>query len=68
MIILSDGVSDAFGSSSDIIDFLKTQPAKNPQTLADNIIKKALLVSNGVKKDDMTALCVRLFKREQPTA
>lgn len=68
VIILSDGVSDAFGSSSDIIDFLKTQPAKNPQTLADNIIKKALLVSNGVKKDDMTALCVRLFKREQPTA
>ncbi|MBQ9513754.1 MAG: SpoIIE family protein phosphatase [Clostridia bacterium] len=65
VVLLSDGVSEAFGSNADLIDFLKTQPALNPQTLADNIIERAITISKGVKKDDMTALCVRLFKREE---
>ena len=41
-MLITDGVSDAFGSSSEIIDYLRSVPAKNPQTLADSIIEKAL--------------------------
>lgn len=62
ILLLTDGISDSFGSSSEIIDFLRTIPAKNPQTLANQILDKAVSISNGVCKDDMTALAVRVFK------
>ena len=62
LLFLSDGVSDAFGSSAEIIEFLRTVPAKNPQSLADDIVKQALLKDDGIKKDDMTALAVRIYK------
>jgi stage II sporulation protein E len=64
ILLLSDGVSDAFSSSGEIIDFLRTIPAKNPQTLADQILITALRKNNHEKKDDMTALAVRVFKRK----
>ena len=63
ILLLTDGVSDAFGSSGEIIDFLRTVPAKNPQTLADEILDYAVKLNGGEKRDDMTALAVRVFKR-----
>lgn len=63
ILLITDGVSDAFGSSSEIIDFLRSVPAKNPQTLADSIIEKALSYSGGLKKDDMTAVALRIYKK-----
>lgn len=63
VVFVSDGISDAFGSSSDLIDFLSTQRALNPKTLADNILEKALALDGGVAKDDMTAFCVRIFEK-----
>ena len=63
ILLITDGVSDAFGSSSEIIDYLRSVPAKNPQTLADSIIEKALSYSKGLKNDDMTALAVRIYKK-----
>lgn len=62
LLLISDGVADAFNSSSEIIDFLKTVPAKNPQTLADDIVSNAIKRNNNSKPDDMTALCVRIYK------
>ncbi|MBR5192066.1 MAG: SpoIIE family protein phosphatase [Clostridia bacterium] len=63
LLFLSDGVSDAFKSSSEIIDFLRSVPALNPQTLADAVMQKALSITNGKKQDDMTALAVRVYKK-----
>ena len=63
VVFVSDGISDAFGSSSDFIDFLSAQRALNPKSLADNILEKALLLDGQVAKDDMTAFCVRIFKK-----
>lgn len=63
VVFVSDGISDAFGSSSDLIDFLSTQRALNPKTLADNILEKALALDGGIAKDDMTAFCVRIFEK-----
>lgn len=68
VLMMTDGVSDAFGSSADVLEFLRTMPAKNPQTLADAIVKKALDISGGKKNDDMTALAVRIFERERDYA
>ena len=64
MLFVTDGISDAFGSASSIIDFLQKQPAKNPQTLADEVLAEALKISNGEKADDMTCLAVRIFERK----
>ncbi len=63
LLLISDGVSDAFGSSTDILEYLKSLNIKNPQKLADNIIEKAIEL-DGTPKDDMTVLCVRLYKKD----
>lgn len=63
LLMISDGVSDAFGSSTDLITFLKGLKSLNPQKLADDVINQALSLDNGTPKDDMTAVCVRIFKK-----
>ena len=65
VLFVSDGVSDAFSSSGDMIDFLRSMPSFNPQTLCDDLLSKAIALNNGIKKDDMTALAVRVFKTQQ---
>lgn len=61
LVFLSDGVTDAFGSSSDLFDYLKTLSPLNPQALADDILHTALRRTDGLARDDMTALAVRIF-------
>ena len=63
ILLMTDGVSDAFGSSGDIIDYIRLAPALNPQTFADDVLNKAISLNGGEKKDDMTVLCVRIFKK-----
>jgi stage II sporulation protein E len=64
LLFLSDGVTDAFGSLTDLYDVLKSIPANNPQQLADAILTQAIQAYGGLPKDDMTALAVRLFRNE----
>ena len=61
IVFISDGVADAFGSASEVIEFLSTQRALNPKTLAEDIISKATILSFGKASDDMTAFCIRIF-------
>ena len=61
LLFISDGVTEAFGSSADIADFLQTLSPHNPQALADALIAEALARENGHARDDMTAVCARLF-------
>ena len=61
MVLLSDGVSDAFFSNTDTVDFLLTQSTRNPQTLANNLLEEALKKYEGVAKDDMTVICVKIY-------
>lgn len=63
IVMLSDGITDAFGSSSDVIEFLKSAPLLNPQALSDTIVERALRLSGGSARDDMTALCVRIVDK-----
>jgi stage II sporulation protein E len=62
ILLVTDGISDAFNSSGELIDFLRTLTAKNPQTVADQVLERAISLNNGQKKDDMTALAVRVYK------
>jgi len=63
VVLVTDGVSDAFASSGEVIDYLRSVSAKNPQTLADDLLSHAVRLSGGNKKDDMTVLAVRVFKK-----
>ncbi len=62
LVFLSDGVADAFGSTADLYEVLRSVPVRNPQDLADTLLSRALQAYGGVAKDDMTAVAVRLFK------
>ena len=62
LIFFTDGISDAFTSSSEVIDFLRSSPCKNPQTLANDILNKAIEYNKGEIKDDMTVLTLRIYK------
>ena len=61
LLFLTDGVTDAFGSSSEMIEYLKTTPLINPQSVSDSIIKKALSLCGGTAQDDMTVFCARVI-------
>lgn len=65
IVLTTDGISDAFGSSQEVIDFLRKIPAKNPQTLADGILNRAIEISDGFKRDDMSVLAVRVYKKAE---
>ena len=62
LLFLSDGVVDAFGSATDLYEHLRALPIGNPQQLTDGLLQAALRIQNGVAKDDMTAVAVRLFR------
>ena len=63
LLLVTDGVSDAFGSSTDMLSFLKTLSSINPQSLAQDLLNKALELERNLPKDDMTVLAVRIFKK-----
>ncbi len=65
ILLLTDGISDSFGSSNEVIDYLRTLPCLNPQTMSDSIISKAIEKTNGKAIDDMTVLAVRVFKKAE---
>ncbi len=62
LLFLSDGIADAFGSTADLYEVLRSIPISNPQQLADSLLERALQAYNGSAKDDMTAVAVRIFK------
>lgn len=64
LLFLSDGITDAFGSTTDLYETLRSVPLKNPQELAEQILQLALQAYGGEAKDDMTAVAVRLFKNK----
>ena len=65
LLTLTDGVSDAYGSTAEIIDKLKVLPSYNPTAVAESLIAGAMDLSNGALKDDMTVLAVRIVKNSQ---
>ncbi len=62
LLFLSDGITDAFGSTADLYEALRKAPIHNPQQLVDCLLEMALQAYGGKAKDDMTAIAVRLFK------
>lgn len=63
VVFMSDGITSAFPSSTDLYAFLENLKPLNPQSLAEKILTGAKERSGGVG-DDMTVLCVRIFARQ----
>ena len=61
IILVSDGVSDAFDNKSDLQDYINGLSSTNPQTIADEIMDRAKDLNTGIIKDDMTVLVARIF-------
>lgn len=69
LVFVSDGITSAFDSTPEIVEFLSMQKPLNPQNLADELLAAALKRTNGRAEDDLTALCTRIFTacdEEQP--
>jgi stage II sporulation protein E len=63
IVFMSDGITAAFPSNTELYEFLAKLRPLNPQSLAETILKAALDQTK-TAKDDMTVLCTRIFKRQ----
>ncbi len=63
VVFLSDGVTDSFEVEQTLENELRSMKNLNPQTMAKSIVLRAVENSNNIKKDDMTALVIRIVKK-----
>lgn len=64
VVFMSDGITSAFPSATDLYSFLENLKPLNPQNLAEKILNGARAQTGGNANDDMTVLCVRIFERQ----
>ena len=60
LILVTDGVSDCF-DGDELPEFINGLTAFNPETTVNAIINRALSLSGGTPRDDMTAVAFRLY-------
>ena len=63
VVFMSDGITSAFPSQTDLYAFLQELKPLNPQSLADKILADALARTSQTVTDDMTVLCTRIFEK-----
>lgn len=72
LVFMSDGITSAFSSTPELVEFLRPLKPLNPQNLADKLLAEALSRTKGKAEDDMTVLCTRIFaacaEDEEPEA
>lgn len=65
IIMYTDGITDAFESSENLIDYVSGLATNNPQIIAESILNEAVLLSQMSPKDDMTVLVARTYLKNQ---
>ena len=61
VVLCTDGITDAFETEENLIEFVSKLANNNPQTLAETILNEALRLNSMSAKDDMTVLVARTF-------
>lgn len=62
IILVSDGITQAFENNNvSLQTFINNLDSTNPQTIADEILDRAVDLQNGVCSDDMTVIAVRVY-------
>lgn len=62
VVFMSDGITSAFSSPTELYEFVQGLKPLNPQSLADKILAGAKARCSSVT-DDMTVLCTRIFEK-----
>lgn len=65
LLLVSDGVTDAFPGDEEIPGIIKRNRNEAPQKIADVLLREALMKQNGLPPDDMTVLCAKVTARER---
>lgn len=63
VVFMSDGITSAFPSPTDLYAFMQELKPLNPQSLADKILAGALARTEQAVADDMTVVCTRIFEK-----
>ncbi|MBR1987757.1 MAG: SpoIIE family protein phosphatase [Clostridia bacterium] len=61
IILATDGITDAFITQENMIDFVSHLASNNPQSVAETILNEAIRLNNMSAKDDMTILVARTY-------
>ena len=61
LVLVSDGVQDAYPDGTALERAIVRNAYKDPQRLADSLLRSALLAAGGAPKDDMTVLAVSVL-------
>ena len=65
VILCTDGITDAFNSEENMIEFVSKLASTNPQTIAETILQEALRLNQMSAKDDMTVLVARTYLKNK---
>jgi stage II sporulation protein E len=65
LLLMSDGISEAFEEEESILELLRRCREEPPQKLADSLLREALMQRDGLPPDDMTVLCARVTERQK---
>ena len=65
LVLMSDGVADAFDDDARLKRGLEESIYTDPQRMADAILRNALLASGGIPRDDMTVMVLLLIDRKR---
>ncbi len=68
LVLMTDGIADAFGEEEEILSFLRVCRGDEPQKIADDLMREAMIRYGGMPPDDMTAVCVRMLDRKKSVA
>lgn len=63
LLLMSDGITDAFPCEDEIICLLKRVRNDTPQHIADALLQEAIIQQDGLPRDDMTVLCAQIAQR-----
>ena len=65
LLLLSDGITDAFQDQSEILRLLENNRNQMPQQIADTLLRESVIQENGLPFDDMTVLCAKVTAQKR---
>ena len=65
LLLVSDGITDAFRQEEDFSRILHQNRGQPPQRIADALLREAIMQQDGLPTDDMTVLCAKITARER---
>lgn len=61
IILISDGITDAFGDKEELVNYINDIEFINPKTIAEDILRHAMELNKDMPNDDMSVIALRVF-------